>query len=171
MMRLPAACFLIALVVSTFAAETVKVTIEPLTFTAPEGIVSVPVTSPMRKAHWQWKKADQVVDVTFFAFGSGQGGDVNSNLQRWFGQFSGSEGKTESARVEVNGIPITFARAEGTFASGMPGGPMTPLPNQALCGAILETKSGLIFVKMTGPIELVREHEKAFTEMVRAAAK
>lgn len=170
-MRFPADLFFFALVVSTFAAEPVKVTIDQFTFVGPEGVIDQPTASPMRKAYWQWKKGDQVVDLTFFAFGPGQGGDVNSNIQRWFGQFSGSEGKAESATVEVNGIPITFARTEGTFSSGMPGGPTTALPNQALCGAILETKNGLIFVKMTGPIDLVREHEKAFTEMVRAAAK
>ncbi len=148
-----------------------KVTVENLTFTSPADWIDVPVTSPMRKATWRTSADADAAELSFFTFGKDQGGSVNQNIQRWFGQFSESATKGESATVVVNNRTITFARSEGTFTSGMPGGPVTPLPDYALCGAIIETESGLIFIKMTGPKITVQKLEKAFTEFVTNAAK
>jgi hypothetical protein len=39
----------------------------------------------------------------------------------------------------------------------MPGGATTPKPDYALAGAILESTRGNIFVRMTGPRELVKK--------------
>jgi hypothetical protein len=68
-------------------------------------------------------------------------------------------------------VKITFAMTEGTFSSGMPGGPTTPMEGYALCGAILESASGNVFVKMTGPNGVVKASTDAFKKMVSEAAK
>ncbi|MEO7933899.1 MAG: hypothetical protein ABIT76_12145 [Chthoniobacterales bacterium] len=163
--------FLLLLAAPLFAGEPLKLTVENLTFTSPVDWVDVPVTSPMRKATWRTSAGADAAEISFFTFGKDQGGSVNQNIQRWFGQFSESATKGESATVAMNHRTITFARSEGTFTSGMPGGPTTPLPDYALCGAIIETDSGLIFIKMTGPKATVQKLEKTFTEFVTNAAK
>jgi hypothetical protein len=87
--------------------------------------------------------------VTFFHFGKDQGGSTAENVARWYAQFPGSEDKRITENVQVGPVKITFAMTEGTFSSGMPGGPTTPLEGYGLCGAILEGAEGSIFVKMT----------------------
>jgi hypothetical protein len=66
---------------------------------------------------------------------------------------------------------VTYVQAEGTYKSGMPGGPTTPLPNTMLLGAILESAEGNVFVRMTGPVELVKSARDDFKKMIDAAAK
>ena len=62
-------------------------------------------------------------------------------------------------------------QAAGTFQSGMPGGPTTPLENYALLGAILaDEKSGDVFVKMTGPKAIVESASVLFPQMIAQAA-
>lgn len=153
------------------AGEPLRLTLENLTFTSPSDWVDVPVTSPMRKATWHTSPDADAAEISFFSFGQGQGGTVSENIQRWYGQFSNSATQGESATVAVNNRTITFARSAGTFSSGMPGGPTTPRSNYALCGAIIETTGGMIFVKMTGPQATVQKFEKAFTDLVTNAAK
>jgi hypothetical protein len=75
-------------------------------------------------------------------------------VDRWFGQFQNA--KTAQNEATLGGVRVVFVQAAGTFYSGMPGGPTTPLDNYALRGAILEDKEkGDVFVKMTGPSSLV----------------
>ena len=163
-------CLILLLTASPLLAAE-SVTLEGLKFDAPQEWISLPVTSPMRKATWRTSAESNAAEISFFAFGKGQGGSVNENIQRWYGQFSESATKAESATVTVNNRPITFAKSEGIFSSGIPGGPTTPLPDYALYGAIIETDSGAIFIKMTGPKTTVKAAEKAFTDLVTSAVK
>lgn len=150
-------------------AETVKV--ESFTFTVPEGWRSVTPASPMRKAQLEIARGPDKAEVTFFHFGTDQGGTADDNVKRWYGQFPGSEDKRITDHVQVGPVKITFAMTEGTFNSGMPGGPTTPMEGYALCGAILETSTGNIFVKMTGPNAVVKASTDAFKKMILDAAK
>jgi len=61
---------------------------------------------------------------------------------------------------------VTVVRAEGTYASGMPGGPTTPKPGWALLGAIAEGPSGAVFFKLTGPKKGVAAARPAFEALV-----
>jgi hypothetical protein len=45
------------------------------------------------------------------------------------------------------------------------------MPDYGLCGAILESAEGSIFVKMTGPEAIVKTSTEAFKKMVTDAAK
>jgi hypothetical protein len=145
-------------------------------FTAPAGWNSVTPSSPMRKAELRVPgpegtgAAGEAV-ITVFHFGPGQGGTVQQNIDRWFGQFDGdNDGKgAASAKETIGTVPVTFARARGTFQSGMPGQPATPLEGQALLGAILESPDGDVYVKMTGPAPTVEKAEPAFVQMIRSA--
>lgn len=107
-------------------------------------------------------------EITFFHFGAGQGGSVKDNVNRWVAQFQNA---TSDSKAETVGkTDVTFVSAAGTFSSGMPGGPTTPMTGYALRGAILESAQGDVYVKMTGPENVVKASEAAFQAMVRAAA-
>ncbi|MES2569346.1 MAG: hypothetical protein V4710_04745, partial [Verrucomicrobiota bacterium] len=131
----------------------------------------VPVNSPMRKAQLKiaGKEKDQVADITFFHFGPGMGGGVQANANRWLGQFQSKEGVSKVEPQQIAGAKVTLVSTEGTFSSGMPGGATTPLPDQALLGAIIENPEGDVFVKMTGPAALVKEQRKAFLDFIASA--
>ena len=157
------------LVVAVAPAEPVKV--GAFTFTVPEGWKTVTPSSPMRKAQLEIAQGSDKAEVTFFQFGAGQGGTVAENVARWFAQFSGSEDKRKTETVQAGSVKITYATTEGTFSSGMPGGPTTPMNGYALCGAILESPDGNVFVKMAGPEAVVKSASEAFKKMVSEAAK
>jgi hypothetical protein len=150
-------------------AETVKV--EAFTFALPEGWKSVTPSSPMRKAQLEIARGPQKAEVTFFHFGADQGGTAEDNVARWYAQFPGSEKNRITEHMQIGSVKITFAMTEGTFSSGMPGGPTTPMEGYALSGAILESAAGNVFVKMTGPNAVVKASTEAFKKMVTEAAK
>ena len=150
-------------------AEPVKV--GPFTFPVPEGWKKVTPSSPMRKAQLEIGQGSEKAEVTFFQFGAGQGGSVADNVARWFAQFPGSDAKRKTEDVQAGPVKITFATTEGTFSSGMPGGPSTPMTGYALCGAILASPDGDVYVKMTGPEAVVKSATEAFKKMVSEAAK
>jgi len=145
-------------------------------FDVPAGWRPVEPSSPMRKAEIRVPgpegtgAAGEAV-ITVFHFGPGQGGTAQQNIDRWFGQFDGDNDAkgAASAKETIGTVPVTFARARGTFQSGMPGQPTTPLEGQALLGAILESPEGDVYVKMTGPSPTVEKAEPAFVQMIRSA--
>ena len=140
-------------------------------FERPKDWEWVPVNSPMRKAQLKvpGEDATKSADITFFHFGAGQGGDVQANAQRWLKQFRGKEDAEKIEHQEIGGKRVTLVSTEGTFSSGMPGGPATPLPDQALLGAILDHPEGAVFVKMTGPAALVKKSRDRFIEFIKTA--
>jgi hypothetical protein len=166
------AAILFSLVATVLADEPTTFPVGAFTFTRPAEWTWVPVTSPMRKAELKvpGNDAAHFADITFFHFGSGQGGDVQANTDRWLRQFESKPGAEKTAAQEVGGVKITLVTTEGTFHSGMPGGPATSVPDQALLGAILENPEGNVFVKMTGPIALVNATRQKFVDFVSAAA-
>ena len=123
----------------------------------------------MRNAQLEIARGPDKAEVTFFHFG-GSSGTPADNVARWFGQFPGSEAQQKTESVDVGGVKITFASTQGTFSSGMPGGPTTPLKGYALRGAILQAEGGDVYVKMTGSEALVTAATDAFRKMVSDAA-
>jgi hypothetical protein len=142
-----------------------------LTFTRPADWKWVEVSSPMRKAQLKipGATADESADVTFFHFGAQGGGDAAANAQRWLMQFKGGEGAQKIEPQEIHGTKVTLVTTEGTFSSGMPGGPTTPVENQALLGAIIEGPEGNIFIKTTGPAALVKGLREKFLAFITSA--
>lgn len=156
---------------SAVFAEPTEIKAGSFTFAVPDGWKQVTPSSPMRKAQLEIARGPEKAEVTFFHFGADQGGSAADNVARWYGQFPGSEKNQITENVQAGSVKITFAMTEGTFSSGMPGGPTTPMPGYALCGAILESADGSVFVKMTGPDAVVKASTEAFKKMVSDAAK
>jgi hypothetical protein len=145
------------------------------TFTVPEKWEWVETTSSMRKAQLKVTGTDKkdAAEVIFFHFGPGNGGGTQANVDRWLGQFKEPKDKINSKVNEatVNNRKVTYVQAEGTYMSGMPGGPKTEQPNSMLLGAILESDEGSVFIRMTGPAALVKGSKDSFTQMVEGALK
>lgn len=170
-MRSTALILLIAASNILLAADPVEFQVGAFTFTRPDNWKWIIPSSSMRKAQLEVFGTDQEkAEVTFFHFGPGQGGGIQANIDRWFGQFQG--GPTSKNEVTAGRTRIFYVRASGTFSSGMPGGPTTPMSNYALLGAILaDEESGDVFVKMTGPTALVESASVYFSEMINQAAE
>ena len=161
----------LALFANTLSAiEPAEFAVGEFTFGRPVEWKWVVPSSSMRKAQLEVPGSEGVAaDVTFFHFGAGQGGGVQANVDRWFAQFGNSN--TNQSEEKVSTTRVVHVQARGTFQSGMPSGPTTPLENYALRGAILvDSEKGDVFVKMTGPAAVVESAAPAFDEMVRAAA-
>jgi hypothetical protein len=164
----------LCLTASTLLAEDpVKFPVGGLEFSRPAAWTWVPVSSPMRKAQLRvpGATAESGADITFFHFGAGGGGGAQANIQRWLGQFQSKEGVSKVEPQEIGGTKVTLVTTEGTFNSGMPGGPTTPLADHALLGAIVEHPEGDVFVKMTGPAALVKGSRPAFLDFLGTALK
>jgi len=145
------------------------------TFTRPAGWEWVEATSSMRKAQLKVPGPDgkESAEVVFFYFGEGSGGGARANVDRWLGQFEGPKDKLHSKveEVTVGKRQVTYVEAEGTYLSGMPGGPKTPQPNSMLLGAILASPEGDVFVKLTGPAVVAKAAKDAFRRMVEVPLK
>lgn len=168
MRRLFSVLLLTVVTLSVRAADPVEFGVGAFTFSRPSGWQWIVPSSPMRKAQLAVPGEPEPGEVTFFHFGAGQGGGVQANVDRWFGQFqNGTNGQT----VETIGkTKVTFVEAAGTFLSGMPGTSPTPKGEFALRGAILESATGDVFVKFTGPAPVVQSASAAFREMIAGAA-
>jgi len=155
------------------APATFKVS--EFTFTRPANWEWVESASQMRKAELKVvdEKTKAKAEIVFYHFGQGGAGGTQANVDRWLGQFVEPRDKI-NAKVEdttVGKHKVSYVSAEGTYKSGMPGGPQTPMPDYALMGAIIESAEGSVFVKMTGPKELTRSATADFKKMVEGALK
>jgi hypothetical protein len=112
-------------------------------------------------------------ELTVFWFGAGQGGSIDSNLARWYGQFEQPDGRPSAAVATresrtSHGLAVTVTRVEGRFAGGgMPGAaPTAPRDGYGLLAAIVETPNGPWFFKLTGPRATLAAAAPAFDAMV-----
>jgi hypothetical protein len=147
-----------------------------ITFTRPDKWESVPVASPMRAAQLKVTDTDgkTSADVAFFQFGRGGAGGTQANVDRWLGQFvePRDQIKSKVEDVTVGRTKVTYVSAEGTYKSGMPGGPTSAMPDYALMGAMVGNEGdNIIFIKMTGPKGLVKSATADFKKMVESGLK
>ena len=143
------------------------------TFPRPAKWEWVEPTSTMRKAELKVNDAQGKAEVVFFDFGGGQGGGTKANIDRWLGQFQEPREKINAKTEEktIGKRKVTYVQAQGTYMSGMPGGPKTPLKGHALLGAIVESDEGKVFARMTGPVEVVKGAESDFKQMIESGLK
>ncbi|MCW0219103.1 MAG: hypothetical protein OJI67_12335 [Prosthecobacter sp.] len=167
MKRLLTALALLSFATSGLHAEDAKVSAGNLDFTLPSSAwASVPSSSPMRAAVLQItvEGAEKPLEAVFYYFGPGQGGDTQANIDRWLGQFaSPPESKTEE--LDANGTKVSFVTATGTYNDGAMFGPKTPKDNYTLLGAIIPGPDAPIFIKMTGPKDVIAKVTEDFKKM------
>jgi len=166
---------LVALGTLTVQGQDQSFKVGEFNFNTPSGWKWISGETGMRKAQLAFtdEKTAEKAEVVFYHFGAGQGGTAKANVDRWLGQFQEPREKL-NAKVEPKKIgngQVTFVQAEGTYLSGMPGGPKTAVPNAKLHGAIVDGADGNVFIRMTGPKSVVEKAASAFTQMVEAPLK
>lgn len=115
--------------------------------------------------------ADAAAELVVYFFGPGQGGDFESNVERWTGQFSSPGGGSVEPIVErfdVGDLAVTVVELTGTYrrdAGGMPG---QPVADRTLLAAIVDTGRGTLFVQMHGPAQTVAAQRAAYDLFLRA---
>ena len=165
--------WLCTIVLLTAAEGPATFKVGEFTFSRPADWQWVEVNSVMRKA--QMKVTDAAKkesgEVIFFFFGEGGGGLTQANIDRWLSQFAEPREKLNSKveNITVGGRKVTYVHAEGTYQSGMPGGPKTPQPNTMLMGGIIESEQGNVFIRLTGPVTLTKASQSEFRKMVEGA--
>lgn len=147
-------------------ADEASLKVADLTFKFAPPWKSVESSSPMRAGTLQCAVAgaEQPIEAIFYYFGAGQGGDVEANVSRWFGQF---EGEPEKSREEVaaGDKKITIVKANGTYLDGPPFGAKTPKAGYTLLGAIVPAAEANIFIKLTGPKDAVAKVAEDFKKL------
>ena len=173
-MKSPALLFALTLLAaaSLRAEDPTTFEVGAFKFARPAEWKWVAVASPMRKAQLAvpGKEGENPAEMTFFHFGASGAGGVDANVKRWLGQFQSKDGADKVEPETLGGIKVMFVSTTGTFSGGMPGAPATPLENYALLGAILDHADGPVFVKMTGPVDVVSAAAKQFRAFIATAA-
>ena len=166
---------LVAVALATAGVRAEKFSAGGISFEGPKGWLSQKPSSSMRKAQFVVKgKGSEKAEVVFFHFGPGAAGGVQANVQRWLGQFKEPADKLKAQITDetIDGTMVTYVTAEGTFMKGPPfGGNKVPVPNSGLLGAIIDSKQGAVFIKATGPKNIIKSTEKALRAMVKTALK
>ena len=145
-----------------------------LAWDVPGGWVTETPSSEMRKAQYAIPAAAGDAEggqCAVFYFGPGQGGDIQSNVDRWATQFTGAGGHPTPAITEtmVAGRKVLKVTMEGTYnASTMTGGDAVPKPGTLLLGAIVEGPDSNWFFKCTGPSKTMQAHRKEFDALVES---
>ncbi len=114
-------------------------------------------------------------ECAVYFFGSGQGGTVEQNLQRWENEFPQPEGSSAATAAKrsdfvVAGLKVHTISVTGMFmaASRPAEAGEQPVPDIRMLGAIVEAPQGLVFFKLTGPINTVSSAEPAFNYMINS---
>lgn len=118
---------------------------------------------------------DPTVRITI----SRAGGGVKPNLDRWKTQFDAKDGDPEPSIEEkkIGDYVVHVADISGDYAERVGGGPfgggkVVNRESYRMLGAIIETKKGgLLFVKATGPRDLVEAMSESFHEFLKAACQ
>jgi hypothetical protein len=119
-------------------------------------------------------QGDETAELTVFFFGAGQGGDIDQNIARWYGQLSQADGSdtgqhAKRRELKVNGIDVTRVEASGRYAGGMamPGAPPPiPIEDATLLGAIARGPQGSVFFKLIGTRAGVERARAAFDALI-----
>ena len=95
------------------------------------------------------------------------GGDVEANVNRWKGQFSGGPEKESTEEFQVAGAQVTLVDFSGNYQPPpfVPGGRG---PGYRMLAAIIRTESKHYFVKCAAPEKTMAEHADAFHAFVRS---
>ena len=130
---------------------------------------------PMRVATYNTPAAEggaEGGECAVFFFGSGQGGDIEANINRWVDQFENVKNPERSSK-EVYGMKVELVRIAGTYLA--PSGPMMQSSgkkdNYRLLGAIVAAPEGSVFFKLTGPAKTIAAAEGDFESLINSLTK
>lgn len=157
------------------AAASGAPTAAGLLWTPPEGWTVRPPSSQMRALEMTAPAAPgdaEPPELVVLHFGTNGAGSVEDNLERWARQVTDEAGQPVVPTVETlesGALKIYKLSTRGIYASGMPGGAITPKPNSAMLAAIVENgPAGPVYIRFTGPAASIDAQEPAFEALLRA---
>jgi hypothetical protein len=162
------------MITSLTAAPFTKAGIQ---FQVPATWTSSPPSSSMRAGEWKiprLKKDSDDGEFVVFYFGIDQGGDTQSNLNRWKNQVTNAQGAPAPSEIsvkEVQGLHVNLIQSFGTYAgmSSLPGVPPSPKPNYGFIGAVIEgAKEGNLFWRIAGPEALIKSQLPQIQKMIES---
>jgi hypothetical protein len=134
-----------------------------ITWKVPSRWKEMPNTSSMRIATYRVPRAagdNADADVSVMQ----AGGSVDSNVERWVGQFGPeAKAKSKTSKKKIGNFDVTVVEAEGTYGGGMGG---KAEENAGLLGAIVETPDMPHFFKITGPKKTVQSARAELDELL-----
>jgi hypothetical protein len=134
-----------------------------ITWKVPSRWKEMPNTSSMRMATYRVPRAagdNADADVSVMQ----AGGSVDSNVERWVGQFGPeAKAKSKTSKKKIGNFDVTVVEAEGTYGGGMGG---KAEENAGLLGAIVETPDMPHFFKITGPKKTVQSARAELDELL-----
>jgi hypothetical protein len=141
------------------AAKTVDAAVGSLTFKVPATWEARKKLRMLSAAGFTLPEKGKTagVEADFYHFGGeGGGGDIESNIARWKGQFEkGDDGNPPEAKKEEVAIgdkKALFVTIKGTFISGSVSDAERPLkPGYTMTGIVIPTDDGKIVIKCSGP--------------------
>ena len=155
--------------INVFNAATLQV---PLAFKR------VPVQSRIIEHEFQAKAGEGDDAMTARITMMAAGGDVEANIGRWKGQFSGGDEKEQKTEdMKIGDWKVYIVDVSGNYKERVGGGPfaggkVVERENYAMTGAILLHPEGRkYFVKMIGPAAVVKQNRKPFVEMIQSIEK
>jgi hypothetical protein len=111
-------------------------------------------------------------ECAVFYFGSQQGGDIQSNIDRWVSQFENPSAPQQSTK-KIREINATLVSVTGNYLA--PSGPMMESSgkkeNYKLLGAIIEAPQGNVFFKFTATAKTAEAAESEFHAMIESITK
>jgi hypothetical protein len=108
----------------------------------------------------------------------GAGGNVQANIDRWYGQYTQPDGSKTAdnstvTESEVAGCEVTWVDIEGTLMD-RPGGPMAggkvvERENYRTLASIVQAgEHGQYFIKLYGPVKTINDNEASFRSFVQS---
>lgn len=156
------------------SASALPSAVAGIRWTMPSRWISQP-ERPMRVATYSVPPAgkdSEAGECAVFFFGSGQGGNVNDNLNRWISQFD-KGGTHELKDREVSGLKVKLIEIAGAYLA--PSGPMMESQgkkeNYRLLGAIISAPEGSVFFKFTGPAKTIEASSQEFDQLISSVTK
>jgi hypothetical protein len=153
------------------------VTIDGLTSTAPAGWKEVKTSSNLRVKQFAVPKVEgdaADAELIIFFFGTGSGGGVKANVERWKGMFKPPEGKSiddvaKTEEMTVGKVKVTYFDVSGTYLyRSRPGDPkVEERPNHRMLAVVFESENGPYFFRLVGPEKTVTHHKKGFDEWLK----
>jgi len=132
----------------------------------------------MRLAQYKLPKTEgdtEDAGLVLYFFGSGQGGSVTDNVDRWVNQMQqpGGGPSKEKAKIEtltINGLKVTSVDVGGTYTAQMTPGSDARHNNgnYRLRAAVIETPKGNYFVKLVGPEKTVARWDQSFVDYLKS---
>jgi hypothetical protein len=137
-----------------------------LAFDVPADWKVVETNSQMRLAQWGYGAKSEIV---VFYFGQGQGGSVEANLDRWYGQFQQPDGGSTRERAKVTKstageLAITRVEVDGTYTAPLRPGASERHhePGYRMIAAVVEGPSGPWFLRFLGPAKEISAGQASF---------